>query len=52
MTMVVTMNNIFLAFIWLALRTNLLGLYMNYDKEAKSLTFGRGSEGSQVLVPF
>ena len=24
---------------------------MNYNKEAKSLTFRRGSEGSQVKVP-
>ena len=37
-----------LAFFWLALRTNVLGFYMNYNEEAKSLTFRRGSEVSQV----
>ena len=37
-----------LVFFWLALRTNFLGVYMNYNKEAKSLTFRRGSEVSQV----
>ena len=37
-----------LAFFWLALRTlTFLGFYMNYNKEAKSLTFWRGSEVSQ-----
>ena len=29
---------------------NFLGFYMNYNKEAKSLTFRRGSEVSQVLL--
>ena len=38
----------FLAFFWLALRTlTFWGFYMNYNKEAKSLTFRRGSEVSQ-----
>ena len=37
------------AFFWLALRTlTFLGFYMNYNKEAKSLNFRRGSEVSQV----
>ena len=37
-----------LAFFWLARRTfNFFGFYMNYNKEAKSLTFRRGSEVSQ-----
>ena len=33
---------------WL-LDFNFLGFYMNYNKEAKSLTFRRGSEVSQAL---
>ena len=38
-----------LVFFWLALRTlTFWGFYMNYNKEAKSLTFRRGSEVSQV----
>ena len=41
----------FWAFFWLALRTLTFGgFYMNYNMEAKSLTFRRGSEVSQVLV--
>ena len=39
----------YLAFFWLALRTLTFSFfYMNYIKEAKSLTFRRGSEVSQV----
>ena len=38
-----------LVFFWLALRTlTFWGFYMNYNKEAKSLTLRRGSEVSQV----
>ena len=37
-----------LPFFWLALRTLTFGgSHMNYNKVAKSLTFGRGSEVSQ-----
>ena len=39
---------VFLAFFWLALRTLTFWVfYMNYDKEAKSLTFRRVSEVRQ-----
>ena len=40
-----------LAFFWLALRslTLISGFYMNYNKEAKSLSFRRGSEVSQGM---
>ena len=40
------------AFFWLALRTLTFGgFYMNCSKEAKSLTFRRGSEVSQETLP-
>ena len=39
-----------LAFFWLALRPYFLGFYMKHSKEAKSLTFRRGSEVSQALL--
>ena len=38
-----------MAFFWLALRTlTFLGFFLNWNKEAKSLTFRRGSEVSQA----
>ena len=43
---------IVLAFFWLALKTTFLGFYMSQNKEAKSLTFRRGAEVSQVVGPF
>ena len=33
-----------------SLDLNFLGFYMNYNKKAKSLTFRRGSEVSQVII--
>ena len=39
-----------LAFFWLALRTLIFGASINYAKEAKSLTFRRGSEVSKVML--
>ena len=44
-------GNVFLAFFRLALRTlTFLGFYINYNRKAKSFTFRRGSEVSQVLL--
>ena len=40
-----------MAFFWLDLRTlTFWGFYMNHNKDAKSLTFGRGSEVGQGYI--
>ena len=38
-----------MAFFWWALKTNFLGFYMNYNKEAKSVTCWRVQKSAKIM---